>query len=254
MMSLHRNERRRTAAVYVLLPAAAVLVASTAWAAASGRLPAVFHTIGETLGVVEPAGPPAPDPAPVVKRAPPEVAKTAPVDEPSAPVAEPSAADTAAAPANVPAEVPVTPPTVVASPKPAVVAHAPASRPGPSPSQAATASSSTINAPPAPAAESRPIARSGSAVHDDTDPLYETAHRIHFVDRDWGAALDAWDRYLAGAPRGRFVPEAKYNRAIALLRLGRRDEAIHDLKPFADGQFSGYRQEEARRLIEATTR
>ena len=80
--------------------------------------------------------------------------------------------------------------------------------------------------------------------------LYREAHRLHFVERDYAQALGAWDRYLA-AGSGPLVLEARYNRAIALAHLGRREEAIAALRPFADGQGGGYRRQEALALIEA---
>jgi TolA-binding protein len=87
--------------------------------------------------------------------------------------------------------------------------------------------------------------------HDREEGLYTVAHRAHFVDRDAAAALTAWDAYLAAYPDGRFAPEARYNRALTLVRLGRIDEARVALEPFADGRNHGYRQTEARRLLDA---
>jgi hypothetical protein len=81
--------------------------------------------------------------------------------------------------------------------------------------------------------------------------LYLAAHRAHFVTRDPGAALAAWDAYLKAYPRGRFSLEATYNRAIALVRLGRLDEGKRALAPFASGAYGGYRQSEARGLLDA---
>ena len=37
---------------------------------------------------------------------------------------------------------------------------------------------------------------------------YLQAHDLHFKQGDYAEALDAWDRYLADAPSGRFAPEA----------------------------------------------
>jgi hypothetical protein len=85
----------------------------------------------------------------------------------------------------------------------------------------------------------------------EADALYAAAHRAHFVDRDPAAALRAWDTYLAVAPSGPFAPEARYNRALALVRLGRRAEARDALAPFAAGAFGGYRATEARALLGA---
>jgi hypothetical protein len=63
--------------------------------------------------------------------------------------------------------------------------------------------------------------------------------------------LRGWDAYLSAAPRGRFAPEARYNRALTLIRLGRRDEAREALRPFAEGAHGDYRRDEAARLIDA---
>lgn len=80
--------------------------------------------------------------------------------------------------------------------------------------------------------------------------LYKAAHRAHFVEHDFARALAGWDRYLAAAPRGTFTLEARYNRAIALHRLGRRAEAVEALRPFANGAYGRYRRDEAQQLIE----
>lgn len=84
--------------------------------------------------------------------------------------------------------------------------------------------------------------------------LYEQAHRMHFVQRDPLQALAAWNEYLRRVPRGRFAVEAHYNRAVCLVRLGRHEEAKAALSPFAAGVYAGYRQAEARALIEQSER
>jgi hypothetical protein len=80
------------------------------------------------------------------------------------------------------------------------------------------------------------------------------AHRAHFIDRDPAVAVRAWDAYLRVAPSGRYAFEARYNRALDLVRLGRRHEAREALQPFADGTMGGYRQREARMLLDALNR
>src|SRR4051794_15465284 len=50
---------------------------------------------------------------------------------------------------------------------------------------------------------------------------YERAHRDHFFGDAPAAALSAWDAYLSAYPRGTFAPEARYNRALCLVRLAR---------------------------------
>ena len=85
----------------------------------------------------------------------------------------------------------------------------------------------------------------------DEQALYAAAHRLHFVEHNPGAALGAWDTYLRAAPRGRLSVEAHYNRALCLVRLGRAAEAEASLQSFARGAYGGYRQAEARALLDA---
>jgi hypothetical protein len=119
---------------------------------------------------------------------------------------------------------------------------------------ASTASSATpAPASPAPSTTASPLRRDRDHDHDHDreEGLYTAAHHAHFADRDPAAALTAWDAYLAAYPDGRFAPEARYNRALTLVRLGRTDEARAALEPFADGRNHGYRQTEARTLLDA---
>jgi hypothetical protein len=90
-----------------------------------------------------------------------------------------------------------------------------------------------------------------SAATDEADALYRAAHDRHFRGGSPAAAVAAWDAYLAKAPRGRFVPEARYNRALALLRAGRKSEGLSALEPFARGAFGGYRKADAQKLLDA---
>jgi hypothetical protein len=81
--------------------------------------------------------------------------------------------------------------------------------------------------------------------------LYREAHRAHFDRHDCRAAVVGWERYLAEAPRGRFTLEARYNRALCLVRIGRHREAAAALTPFAEGAFGDYRRADARALLDA---
>jgi TolA-binding protein len=81
--------------------------------------------------------------------------------------------------------------------------------------------------------------------------LYRRAHRAHFVHRAPERALAAWRSYLRRFPEGRFAPEARYNRALTLIRLERWDRAALALQPFADGRYGHYRRREARELLDA---
>ena len=95
-----------------------------------------------------------------------------------------------------------------------------------------------------------PIA--GDIAPDRDLAAYRHAHELHFRGSDAKAALAAWDAYLAAFPNGRFAEEARYNRGIALVKLGRRDDAKAVLAPFARGEVDhGYRQREARALVDA---
>ncbi len=87
------------------------------------------------------------------------------------------------------------------------------------------------------------------AASDPAFALYRAAHTAHFVDHDPARALAAWDAYLAAAPNGALSPEAHYNRALSLVRLGRNGEARSALEPFANGAYGGYRQAEASALL-----
>ena len=87
---------------------------------------------------------------------------------------------------------------------------------------------------------------------DEEARAYGRAHEAHFVTNEPRAALELWDRYLGRYPRGTFAPEARFNRALCLLRVGRPDEAVEALRPFAAGAYGGYRQREAATLIDWT--
>ena len=80
--------------------------------------------------------------------------------------------------------------------------------------------------------------------------LYRAAHRAQFAGGDPVHTLELWDRYLSAAPNGSLALEARYNRAITLLHLGRKAEASLALEPFARGDYGSYRQSEARALLD----
>lgn len=107
-------------------------------------------------------------------------------------------------------------------------------------------------APPAAVAPAVPPPSASASERLDAElELYRAAHRAHFGGHDPAAALSAWDAYLAKAPSGRFALEARYNRALCLVRLDRKAEARAALEPFARGAFGAYRKREATELLEA---
>jgi hypothetical protein len=83
------------------------------------------------------------------------------------------------------------------------------------------------------------------------EAAYRKAHELHFHGGDAAKALAAWDEYLKAAPSGRFASEARYNRAIDLIELGRMAEARRALQPFARGEVepAGYHQDDAAKLL-----
>lgn len=89
-----------------------------------------------------------------------------------------------------------------------------------------------------------------AAASDPAHELYRAAHEAHFVAHDCARALAGWDAYLRAAPSGQLAVEARYNRALCLVRLGRSEQARRALEPFARGAAGSYRQREAAGLLE----
>jgi len=206
MASLHQGKVKRRTRLAFVLPIAACLAAGTAWGAATGRLPAVFHAVGEFVGYNS---------------------------KPSQPRPAENAARAAQNPSAV-ADVQSPPPPVEVAPEPAPVVEA-----KPEPAKIEPSASAKL--------------ASSAAFQDADGDLYRLAHEAHFVSHDYARALTGWNAYLQAAPGGRLATEARYNRAICLLRLGRDAEARQALEPFASGKM-GYRQNEARELLEELSR
>lgn len=85
---------------------------------------------------------------------------------------------------------------------------------------------------------------------DEESVLYGAAHAAHFAGGDPQTALAAWNAYLRRYPHGAFAPEARFNRAICLIRTGQPEAASAALAPFAASTFGGYRRAEAQRLLD----
>ena len=237
--TLHRGERRGRRTFWVLLPIAAVLAASTAVAKNTEAVRRVWTSVAETIGIVTP--PPSAPPA-VPNRGFAVVPSPEPAERPAsaAPEVEPGAALESAA-----RDLDKGPTSVGA-------------REGAAPASRSRRINVAVPAPagPTPAPESAPPEAPAGVSPDDGEAaalaLYKKAYRLHFTEQRYAAALAGWDEYLRAVPAGRLVVEARYNRAIALARLGRRAEAEAALTPFARGEVSGgYRAREARELLEA---
>ena len=117
------------------------------------------------------------------------------------------------------------------------------------PQPMAAAPAAEVSTAPVIARKARATTQQPSAAAQAAAALYDAAHRWHFTEHDYSAALAAWDRYLSQAPAPVLHVEAHYNRAMCLLRLGRYEDAVQALNPFAAGIYGSYRQREARALI-----
>jgi len=209
-----------------------------AWAAASGRLPDLFSRHPAPAGRrAAPAGAHGRHGRP---RPPVTPAAASPAPPPAGPVL-PEGPSPVAAPSIAPA-------TAVESEPVARATAASETSPGPAPRSSAPRSLS-VTSPPRLALSARERAvETNRAGPLEPDEIYRQAHREHFVRRDYAAALALWDKYLAGGG-GSLALEARYNRAIALVRLRRHEEALAALAPFAAGEHDGYRQQEAQALL-----
>jgi TolA-binding protein len=216
----------------VWIPIAAVLAFTTAALARWGSLGSVRALLtgaAPTPAVVAPM--PASAPAPATE---PGIAPEPTPEPEAAPTPTPTATATVTA-------------TVATEPAPGAARSSPRTHALP----VAVASSlppvtGSDTAQPAPPAAASPAA---AAPSDDDADAYGRAHRLHFDSSDPAAALAAWDDYLARFPAGRFAPDARYNRAIDLIKLRRYGEARIGLQPFADGALGGYHRDDARALL-----
>lgn len=209
----------------------------TAPAASPSAVAAKGSPRGAHTEAVVPDAPASDEPPPVV--VPPVVAPAVVEPAAEAPVVDPAARPALPAAATLTTATPggsVRPPRADAV---GVRSNEPTARPEPpQPSAVDVRNGTTPPAPPVPP-------------RDPSDDLYRSAHDAHFRGGSPSAAIEAWDRYLAAAPRGRFAVEARYNRALALLKAGRRAEGLAALEPFASGAFGNYRRDEAQRLLGA---
>jgi hypothetical protein len=244
IMSTMRKSRRRSARTLAwVLPIAAVLAASTALATGGVGLRQAWHRFLGYAHITTDRQAVEPTPRAVTSVetiTPPSKAPETP--EPPAP---PPADET---PAAVATNEPAPPPPAVANepaaPPPIEARKIPpktAPRPSAPPPEPEAPRAATINTP-------EPEADRDAG----TLTLYKKAHRLHFQEQKWAQALEAWNDYLREQPNGSLSVEARYNRALALVRLGRRDEARAALTPFARGEVAGgYRAAEAKSLLAA---
>jgi hypothetical protein len=241
--TVRKGERRRGRVVLFVFPIAAVLAASTALAR-SGAVRRTVTALAEYV-VGAPIAEPAAPPPPLV---PPATAAPATA---SAPVLPPAISSAPVLPPATSSAAVLRPATSSAPVLRPATSSAPVLRP-------ATSSAPVLRpaTPSPPAANDAPVVAAPAVAAPDEEAAalaaYERAHRLHFADRNYGAAVLAWDDYLRAAPGGRLSAEARYNRALALVHLGREAEAKDALAPFARGEVAGgYRKNEARALLQA---
>jgi hypothetical protein len=102
----------------------------------------------------------------------------------------------------------------------------------------------------APARPDRPV-----APPSDTERralvAYREAERLQFTESNCAAALVAWDRFLPLAGSSPLAFDARYDRALCLLHLGKTAEARAALTPFASAAPGSYRQAEAQSLLDS---
>jgi hypothetical protein len=155
------------------------------------------------------------------------------VVEPSAPATIPALPPTPKAPKTVVKPRPA-PPKLEATP---VAPVTPRVEPPP-------ASPTRVPAPPQPAPVPAP------AKSDDLAD-YRLAHEAHFRGHDATAALAAWDAYLAKHAKSQMATDARYNRALVLIKLARYADARAALTPFANAPAGSYHQADAVKLLAA---
>jgi type IV secretory pathway VirB10-like protein len=234
MASLHQGKVRRRTRLAFVLPLAASFVAASAWGVSSGKAQSFFRSVGESIGIL-PGPPPAEEPDVKSRKGSRAVtpAPAKPVEEKASEIAPPEEAPVEEKASEEKASEEKASDVAPVEPAPLVA-----------PEKASPRASSSAVTSPAPV----------TSAPDPELELYRAAHRAHFQDQDTLRALGAWNAYLEQNPNGRFALEARYNRALCLVRLGRKDEARAALSPFANGSFGGYREREARELIEALSK
>jgi hypothetical protein len=236
MNTLHHERRRRVLRWAVFSPLVSLLLVGSAWAQSTGKWPELWRAVAAVFS----AAPDVPGPSsgtasrrsrptqPVESAQPLAPAEPLPVEPRSAPeLALPGAGGAAERPESV------APPRRQRRPAPrpeAGEAPAPARNTSPVPQ-------------PAPVRQAPADARELA--------LFRAAHDLHFQGDRAREAIAAYDGYLREYPRGRFVPEARYNIALDHIKLGEREAAREALAPFVSGRYGAYRQREASELLDA---
>lgn len=245
MSSLHQDRRSRTLRWAIVSPIASVLLVGSAWAQSTGKWPVLWNAVASVFV----ATPPAEEAAPA-QRGTGERRPGAQAEDPGLPVPAASG-DAGSEPARLePTEPVMEPPRAELLPPPR------------SPSPRRERWRTKRRSPPratAPAAEhadrGAPKDEPAAAPERDRElSSFRAAHDLHFKGDRPHEAIRAYADYLREYPNGRFVPEARYNGALDQIKVGNEAGAREALAPFASGRFGGYRQKEARELLDALER
>jgi hypothetical protein len=236
MSSMHQDRRRRILRWAIVSPIASVLLVGSAWAQSTGKWPVLWNAVASVF-VAAPAA---------QKAAPPQRHRGEPLAVPEAPI------DGAREPEPLAPSEPV-----MEEP----LAEPPPARMPPSPRRERRRTKSlpppAVPAAPERAEPSEPKDEPAAAREPERDgelSSFRVAHDLHFKGDRPRDALRAYAEYLREYPNGRFVPEARYNSALDQIKVGNDAAARDALAPFASGRFGGYRQKEARELLEALDR
>jgi hypothetical protein len=248
-----RYVSRRFGLLRWVIALVAALAASTALARVAQYWPEIKRAIAPAAS--EPAVAPKRKAATKHPLQPMAASTDLPLSAAGAPAPEIAPAAEASAPKGVPSSearpgvVPSTPATPAPRrPKSKAPRPKPAARPDPSPARKPSFEPEAIAMTPAP----DPVLGPKPAPESAELALFRRAQRMHLAQDP--RALAAWDDYLRVASRGVLAPEARYNRALCLIRLGRKSDARSALTPFANGEYGSYRRTEAKALIQALDR
>jgi len=110
-----------------------------------------------------------------------------------------------------------------------------------------------LAAPPSVPSTVSSLAASDSEKHVDVgifeQDSYGRAHVAHFQSHDFKKALRLWTDYVRRYPHGRFLPEAEFNRAVCLVRLGESTAARQALLKLVSSESPDYPKAQAERLL-----
>jgi hypothetical protein len=241
MNSLHHDRRRRILRWAIVSPIASVLLVGSAWAQSTGKWPVVWNAVVSVFVAAPPAEKAAPRQRPLEE---PIALPQAPID--GAPDAEPE--PTPIEPSEPDLEQPrAEPPPARTSPIPRRERGRTKRRPPPRAEASAPERAEPSEPKDEPVAEREPE-------RDRELSSFRSAHDLHFKGDRPRDAIRAYAEYLREYPNGRFVPEARYNSALDQIKVGDDAAAREALAPFASGRFGGYRQKEARELLDALER